>query len=61
MREKICKMIIYLGNSVTSSNIITCELWGSQKKKREKGTENLVEEIIAENFPNLEEETEIQI
>ena len=29
--------------------------------KREKGTENLFEEIMAENFPNLAQETDIQV
>jgi len=28
---------------------------------REKGAESLFEEIMAENFPNLEKETDIQI
>ena len=29
--------------------------------RRIKGAENLVEEIIAENFPNLGKETDIQV
>ena len=34
----------------------------SQKEKRErKGVENLFEEIIDENFPNLRKETDIQV
>ena len=33
-----------------------------KKKEREKkGTENLLEEIISENFPNLAKETDIQV
>jgi len=36
-------------------------LYGSKQKKREKGAEILSEEIIAENFPILVKETEIQI
>ena len=28
---------------------------GSQKEEREKGTENLFEEIMAENFPNFDQ------
>ena len=34
---------------------------GLQKTRRGKGTENLFEEIIAENFPNLGKETDIQV
>ena len=30
-------------------------------KKREKGMENIFEEIMAENFPNLKKETDVQI
>ena len=30
-------------------------------EEREKGAENLFEEIIAENFPNLGKETDIQV
>ena len=33
----------------------------SEEKETEKGVENLFEEIIAENLPNLEKETDIQI
>ena len=46
-----------LGNSATRSNVITFILQESQKKKREKGAENSVEELIAKNFPNLGKET----
>lgn len=50
-----------LGNSVTPSNVKTFVLQGSWKK-REKGTGNIcLQEIIAENFPNLGRETKIQI
>ena len=31
------------------------------KEEREKGKENIFEDITAENFPNLEKETDIQI
>lgn len=31
------------------------------KKKKEKGAENLLEEIIAKNVPSLGKETDIQI
>ena len=34
---------------------------GSQKKRREKREESKLEQIIAENFPNLGKETGIQI
>ena len=30
-------------------------------EEREKGAENLFEEIMAENFPNLAKETDIQV
>lgn len=50
-----------LRKSVSPSNIITFALQKYQKKKRVKGEENLFEEIVAENFPNLGEETDIQI
>ena len=30
-------------------------------EEREKGIENVFEEIVAENFPNLKEETDIQV
>ena len=33
-----------------------CELQGSQKKKRKRGYEKIFEEIIVENFPNMEKE-----
>ena len=33
----------------------------SRKKVREKGFKNEVEEIMAENFPNLKKETGIQV
>ena len=36
-------------------------LQGFQKEKREKGAENLFEEIIADNFPNLRKESDIQV
>ena len=31
------------------------------KEEREKGKEKIFDDIIAENFPNLEKETDIQI
>ena len=33
----------------------------AEGQKREKGAENLFEVIIAENFPNLGKETDIQV
>ena len=44
---------------MTPSNIVTLILQESQKRKREKGAENVSDEIIAENFPNLEKEIDI--
>ena len=32
-----------------------------EEEERGKGTENLAEEIMAENFPNLVKETDIQV
>ena len=60
-KEELCKTRIVLGNSVTPSDVITFVLEESQKKREKKGAENLFEEIIAENFPNLGKETDIQI
>lgn len=34
---------------------------GPRGEKREKGAENLFEEIMVENFPNLAKETEIRV
>ena len=46
-----------LSDSIKQNNIhITGVKWG-----REKGTENLSEEIRAENFPNMGEKADIQI
>ena len=42
----------------TTSSILTTSWEG---KEREKGAENLLEEIMAGNFPNLAKETKIQI
>ena len=47
------------------SNIIKCNnihvTMIPEGEEREKGTENLFEEIVTENFPNQEKETNIQI
>ena len=58
-REELWNRRTDLGNSVTPSNIVTLILQESQKRKREKGAENVSDEIIAENFPNLEKEIDI--
>ena len=51
------KMNIVSETSGTMSNTPTFELQGSQKKKRKrKGYEKIFEEIIVENFPNMEKE-----
>ena len=34
---------------------------GAPEEKREKRIENVFEEIIAENFPNLKKETDIKV
>ena len=36
-------------------------LQGSQKEKRVKGAEHIFEDIIAENFPNMGKEIDIQV
>ena len=41
--------------------MLTSILQVSEGKERDKVAENLFEEIIAENFPNLREETDIQV
>ena len=38
-----------------------CELQGSQKKKRKRGYEKIFEEIIVENFPNMEKKIVNQV
>ena len=48
-------------NSGTMLNAPTSVLQGCQKEKREKGTEKIFEEIIAENFPNMGKEPLTQI
>ena len=34
---------------------------GTRRRKREKGVENIFNEIMAENFPSLKKETDIKI
>ena len=48
-----------LSDSIIHSNIDSIEVL--QEEERGKGAENLFEEIIAENLPNLGKETDIQI
>ena len=52
-------MRINIGNSVKCNNIPIIEI--PEEEKKEKGAENLFEEIVAKNFLNLEKETDIQI
>ena len=54
------RMRIDLGNSVTQSSLHIC-ITGISEGDKEKGAENVFEEIIGENFLNLGEETEILI
>ena len=49
----------YLWNNIRCTNIHIIGV--PEGEDREKGAENLFEEIIAENFPNLERGTDIQI
>ena len=48
-------------NSRTTLNAPTSLLRGCQKEKREKGTEEIFKEIIAENFPHMGKEPLTQI
>ena len=48
-----------LSDSIKCSNIHIIGV--PEEEERGKGAENLSEEIIAENFPNLGKETNIQI
>ena len=43
-----------------TSSVQTFSLLGFQKEKREKGAENLFEEIMPESFPNLDKKIDIQ-
>ena len=44
-----------------TSSVLTFMSQGSQKKKRNRNVlKNVFDEIMAENFPNLEKETDIQ-
>lgn len=43
------------------SNIFHSHYTSPEGEERKKGAENLFEEIMAENFPNLEKEKDIQI
>ena len=47
-----------LWNNIKCSNI---RIIGVPEEEREKGPQNIFEEIIAENFPNLGKETIIQV
>ena len=56
-----------------ANEINICNLWDNIKhpnlhiigitegEEREKGIENVFEEIMAENFPNLKKQTDIQV
>ena len=61
--KELCNTRIDLGNSVTPSNYCFNNfcIIGVLEEEREKGAENLFQEITAENFPKLEKETDIQI
>ena len=38
-----------------------CIIGIPEGEERERGIENVIEEIMAENFPNLKQETDIEI
>ena len=47
-----------LSNTIKCNNV---HITGIPEEEKEKGTENLFEEMIAENLANLDKEREIQI
>ena len=47
-----------LRNSIKHNNIFIIGVT-EEEEERGKGVENLFEQIIAENFPNMEKETDI--
>ena len=60
--NQIFKMTVVKETSGTTSSIPTFALWGSQKEKRKrKDVENVFDEIMAEDFPNLKKETDVQV
>ena len=48
-----------LWDNIKQTNIHV--VWVPEGEEREKGTENIIKDIIAENFPNLGKETDIQV
>ena len=48
-----------LWDNIKYNDICTVEI--SEGEQREKGEENILEDIIAENFPNLGRETDILV
>ena len=60
-KQEFKKMRRGLGTSRTSLNVPTPKLYGCQKEKRKnKKNENLFEQIMKENFPNLAKEIDFQ-
>ena len=49
----------YLWDNIKCINI--CIIGVPEKEKRKKGFKNVFDEIMADNFPNLEKETDIQV
>ena len=58
-KREFKKMRRGLGTSGSTLNIPTSESQGCQKKRKNKKTENLFENIM-ENFPNLAKEIDFQ-
>ena len=48
-----------LWNNIKYANLCVIEV--PEEEERQKGIENVFEEIMAENFPNLWKETDIQV
>ena len=62
MRKELKEVRIPSGTSRTTSSEITSHYKGPRRRKeRERARRKLFEEIMAEYFPNLGKETDIQV
>lgn len=59
MKKEFSKGKIHQGAFGTTSSVIAFALYGSQQDERER--DKLLEEIVAENFPNLAKGINLQI
>ena len=58
---KIWKSLRDLWDKIELTYICIIGILEKERKERKKGIKNAYEEIMAENFPNLKEETDIQV